>query len=135
MRFILPTFNLPINIWRSAISGGSLNYAAPDVITICNMTPGRRVMISMAVPVVPAAPAFHMEVLLPKLTDIRANWNSQGSDICEIPGGSERFYQVDYVDDIGKGFANEHRLALVAYERNGFTWSDVGFLAAPVPMP
>jgi hypothetical protein len=52
-------------------------------------------------------------LLLPMLTDIRSDEKGPGSDWAEVPAGSGRFYQVVYVEDIGKGFSNEHRGAML----------------------
>jgi hypothetical protein len=54
-----------------------------------------------------------MYILCPPFSDIRGLLNPGGSDGVEIPPGSGRRYLVDQVDDIGKGFANEHRFALI----------------------
>jgi hypothetical protein len=50
-----------------------------------------------------------MVLLLPKGTDVRDELNATGRDGVECPAGSGRFYEVIFVDDIGKGFPNEHR--------------------------
>jgi hypothetical protein len=56
-----------------------------------------------------------MNLLLPALVDIRGPQDTIGADQVEVPAGSGRWYSVVGVDDIGKGFANEHRsAALVA---------------------
>jgi hypothetical protein len=80
-------------------------------------------------------PAIYAEVLFPKLTDIRAIWNGVGTDIIELPAGSKRFYSVIHVDDVGKGFSNEYRLALAFYDENGNGTLAGGPFPAPVPLP
>jgi hypothetical protein len=63
---------------------------------------------------------------LPKLTDVRGtNGFGGGADIVEVPSLSGRFYQVRAVEDIGKGFDNEYRQALIEQEA----------LAVPFPIP
>jgi hypothetical protein len=63
--------------------------------------------------------------LVPALTDIRDQFNAfTGKDTVEVPFASNRFYWVTYVDDVAKGFDNEHRLAFLQKVGN---W--------PVPMP
>lgn len=57
-----------------------------------------------------------MGIALPALTDVAS---ARGlpfpfNDLIECPQGSGRFYEVLFVDDVGKGFANEHRIALVS---------------------
>ncbi|KAL0630409.1 hypothetical protein Q9L58_010743, partial [Maublancomyces gigas] len=117
MAFVLPSFNIVVNVWR--VNGTGANYAAPDVTPIANLTPGRRVMQNLA-----GAGSFTnydqiMELLLPPLTDIRASWNGLLPDLVECPSGSGRFYNVIWVDDVGKGFANEHRIAQIQYLKSG----------------
>lgn len=65
-----------------------------------------------------------MYLRLPARTDIRDAKSPFGGDWCECPSGSSRVYRVVFVDDIGGGFANEHRLAIL--ETSTF-W--------PVPFP
>jgi hypothetical protein len=55
-----------------------------------------------------------MYLLVPAGTDLRDNHNLTGSDVVVVPAGSGRGYFVDQVDDLGKGFANEHRFALLS---------------------
>jgi len=50
-------------------------------------------------------------LVLPKGTDIRGNSPKSNGDIVEVPNGSGRFYIVNSVDDVAKGFANEYRFA------------------------
>ncbi len=78
-----------------------------------NLSPGKRVMVASVRGAGLDPPQLLMEVLLPKLTDVRG-WNAAaGPDTVEIPGGSLRYYEVVMVDDLGKGFTNEHRFALL----------------------
>jgi len=54
-----------------------------------------------------------MSLLLPPLADVRGPQDSVSADMVEVPAGSGRWYFVVGVDDIGKGFANEHRSAAI----------------------
>jgi hypothetical protein len=108
--FTLPTFNLGVNIWRWASIGGK-----PDVVTVGNLARGLR-----GYPYIFQGPVSHLtnyavpaEVLLPALTDVRDSYCVGGlADLLEIPAGSGRTYAVLNVDDAGKGFTNEHRVAV-----------------------
>jgi len=120
MAFTPPTFNLAINIWRFP----NLVYGAPDVITVCNLAYGRRNAQTVA------TTDLTMSVLLPAGTDIRGVWNTVQADRVEVPAGSQRFYEVLNVDDSGKGFSNEHRVAVVIQFPAGY----FGF-PFPVPLP
>jgi hypothetical protein len=54
-----------------------------------------------------------MNLLVPALTDVRGPQDPVGPDMVEVPAGSGRWYQVVFVDDIAKGFSNEHRTASI----------------------
>lgn len=132
MSFRPPTFNLTCHIWRNTGVGGV--YAAPDVISQCNLSPGRRVNRTAQIGGGPGAGTdMYMELLLPKLTDVRAAWNGASEDLVEVPAGTHRFYLVQSVDDVGKGFLNEYRLAVMLYNDGGTPF--LGGIPAPVPLP
>jgi hypothetical protein len=133
MAFRLPAMPLTVNIWRVSGTGG--NYAAPDVSCLCNLTPGKRIMVASPQVLAATKVAITMELLLPPLTDIRSAWNGLQSDLVEVPAGSKRFYGVDDVDDVAKGFANEYRIALIVYIVLGNSTLTGGPFAAPVPLP
>lgn len=135
MPFIVPTFPISANIWHNFVT--SINvYASPDVHVVCNLAPGRRV------------PAYFVEglgtgtnptrlnvfVLFPALTDVRPANGTDAPDIIEVPSGSGLFYQLNSVCDMGKGFANEHRVAAVTMITDKVTFFDTAF-AFPVPIP
>jgi len=113
MAFTIPQFPLTVNIWHD----GPVFFPVgpPDLIVMGNLAWGRRVAVpstggtgSLGVPL------FTMTLLVPKLTDIRGRLSTvAGADVVEVPAGSGRYYEVIYVDDLGKGFANEHRGALL----------------------
>jgi hypothetical protein len=123
MAFVLPTFNITCNIytWPLNIPGG------PRISPVCQLR----------------APAANnggfgsgllavtqiIQLLLPPLTDIRDSFAApiNASDYVEVPAGSGCYYQVMWVNDIGKGFPNEHRYATLAKTTAGGGW--------PVPMP
>lgn len=71
-------------------------------------------MLTIPVPDPSGTPFLWMLVMLPSATDIRPPNSAGGADKVEMPAGSGRFYQVQFVDDIGKGFPNEHRFAILA---------------------
>lgn len=131
MAFTLPTFNITVNIWRLQGAGGA--YVTPSVISLANLTPGKRVMVGK-ISGATVSDQFDMELLLPALTDIRAFWNGTAGDLVEAPAGTNRFYIVTQVDDIGKGFPNEHRIAWMQYSIQG-ALNFVPPIVAPVPLP
>jgi hypothetical protein len=133
MPFKLPTFNLTINIWRDYVAPN--DYTIPDVVTVTNMSPGKRQVANRIVGFNPLITQHEMYFLVPKLTDVRAGWNGSNADVVECPAGSKRFYAIIVVDDIGKGFANEHRFCDGYYLASGVTFNVQGLFGAPVPMP
>jgi hypothetical protein len=111
MSYTLPTFNLSVNIWRYPSYPG-----VPTLTAMGNLAYSRRTASDLVGPL-PVTPTYCyarvMSLLLPRLTDIRDAASEADGDLVEVPAGSGRVYQVTYVDDIGKGFANEHRIALL----------------------
>jgi len=111
MPYVVPTFNLSVNIWNWVGSPGAFPPTnPPDVVTMGNLTPGKRQAGTEQ-----NGTSFNMYLLLPRLTDILFNqWDLTGGTAwVECPAGSGRFYTCLQVDDIGKGFPNEHRFALI----------------------
>lgn len=108
MPFIIPEFNLTVDIWRFNLTPST---DPPSVTTTGNLAWGRRGAVpasggTAAIGVVFTAPTL----LLPALTDIRSKEKgATDGDKVEVPAGSGRLYRCIYVDDIGKGFPNEHR--------------------------
>jgi hypothetical protein len=109
MPYVIPTFNLTCNIWHGGNPVGPPSLSSP-----CNLAWGRRVNVaSTGGTTLVGVPLVCMSLLLPKLTDIRGRSAAGGEDAVEVPAGSGRFYGSTFVDDIGKGFANEHRCAIL----------------------
>lgn len=120
MAFRVPSFPSVIAVWRF----GNAPPALPDVQSPAQLTPGRRSITPFSQPPAGTIIPGSMQVLLPRATDIRDNKAPAGPDLAECPVGSGRFYDVVFVDDIGAGFANEHRFAQL---RGIATW--------PLPYP
>lgn len=119
MSFSPPTFNLTCNVW----SAPAYPPAPPRLVVACNLAWGRRIHESFI-----STTSSIMQLLLPAHTDIRCSPNQVPlRDAVEVPAGSGRFYFVDYVDDAGKGFPNEHRVAVLLQTAFFGLW--------PVPMP
>lgn len=121
MAFVLPNFNLLCDIWTPDVPNvAAIPIGAPrSVNNACALVYGRRVNVAST-----GGTSFagimtqQMNLLFPALFDVRGPQDVTSFDIVEVPSGSGRWYQVTFVDDIGKGYANEHRsagiLALVA---------------------
>jgi hypothetical protein len=121
MGFSLPTFNISCNVWHLP----NTPPAAPDSTEDCNLAFGRRVSSYQGVISIPNEPI--MSLLLPPGTDVRGPQCGTGGDVIEVPSGTGRFYTVVGLDDSGKGFTNEHRVALLAWT------ADYGAWPAPIP--
>lgn len=108
--YVLPQFNLQVGIWRH----GSSHAAPPDVSSLGNLSPGRTMGLPNDAPPPSGSQTGTMWLRLPALTDIRDGTAAAGADTVECPLTSGRFYNVTWVDDIGAGFANEHRFAILS---------------------
>lgn len=131
--FNMPVFNLAAFIWHNF--GTNVDHRPPpDLEVNVNLANGRVAHLPVWTAAPPAIQALSMSssVLLPKLTDIRDNSCSNGPDVIEIPKNSGRFYWVSYVDDIAKGFDNEHRWAVV---QKIFTYGRWQIYRWPSPIP
>lgn len=123
MAFVIPTFNLVCDIFSAAapppaaprIAGQVCQLRAPSV-QAQNLGNGLLAITQT------------IALILPKGTDIRDQYCTpiNSSDIVELPPGTGCRYQVLWVNDIGRGFPNEHRYATLAKISSG-PW--------PTPIP
>jgi len=110
MAFTVPTFNLAVDIWSGPWLTASLR-----ISTMGNLAFGRRVQQQFQdfeVPQVEGA-SLQMGLLLPAGTDLHDGFQGFPSDVIEVPSGSGRWYGLVAYDDVGKGFSNEYRFALI----------------------
>jgi len=122
MAFILPTFNLTADIY-TGIGGPT-----PTVVrltTACQLRAPE--MRTAAQSVASPFATSGMVILFPAGTDVRDQNSAPGlgEDWIQVPAGSNRWYIIIRVDDVAKGFANEHRFAIA--RKHTYLW--------PVPMP
>jgi len=118
----LPDFGLTCNVF----TGGPVPPILPPRLSPpCNLAYGKRVSLS-GFPTTFFNPnvAYPSQLLLPKLTDVRGPQNGTGPDVIEVPAGSGRWYGVLRVEDLGKGYSNEHRMCLI---------QPVGTWPTPIP--
>jgi hypothetical protein len=111
MAYIVPAMPLGVNVWLPPAVFPPVGL--PSVVTVGNLSPGRRVAAAYR------TGQDEVFVLLPALTDVRIG------GVVEVPAGSGRYYKVASVDDLGKGFANEHRYAAIVAD----------YASWPVPYP
>lgn len=112
----IPNFPLFASIWRNA---GAFPRGADIGPIRCQLR-------------VDATGISPAEIVFDKGTDVRDNaCIGASNDFIECPSASGRFYIVDsWVDDVAKGFPNEHRVARVkkvANPNNTLLW--------PSPIP
>jgi len=131
LAFTLPEFNLSVDVWT-----GPWLAKVFRISVLGNLAIGKRTAFfstdwGAGQPAVHALPTL----LLPPLTDIRDGSCNGVQDVVEVPSGSGRWYQVLGVDDVGKGFANEHRFAHLSkiYEQvNSIPFAGLQW---PTPIP
>lgn len=131
MSFSVPQFPLTCNLFRGPWTARVLA-STPE----CNLAYGRRVtQIFADVPIDNDVTSNAMQLLLPAGTDVRdfSNWFTP--DVVECPAGSGRWYGVQSVDDVGKGFDNEYRLALIVKIYEALDPIAYPGLFWPVPIP
>jgi hypothetical protein len=108
MAYVIPNFNLLCNIQSYAL----FPIGWRIINQPCALVFGRRTNTGAGWGDDTTYPGeYIMSLLLPALTDIRGPQDTISLDVVECPAGSGRLYQVCGVDDIGKGYPNEHRSA------------------------
>jgi len=106
MPFVVPTFNLSANVWRN----GNATTNPPDLTVDCQLRAAGKQSTGQD----PANGwAFLWSLLIASGTDIRDDISSGGKDTVECPAGTGRFYSVELVDDVARGFSNEYRIAFI----------------------
>jgi len=139
--------NLTCNLWHNATWRATYppTPPAPDYAGVkCQLRPSTRwafVLSSFA-----TYPAF-MELILPKLTDVRqpgydpvyGYFGKQFAGIAECPASSGQYYLVLSVFDVAKGFTNEYRVAMLEptnfFDDPYFLTHYGGPYAPPWPVP
>lgn len=103
-----PVFNLLCNVWYNQ---GAVIPVMPAK-TIANLGCQLRTGELISRNLLGISTIVYLAV--PKLTDLAGNPFRPGigiGDLIECPAGSLRYYRLDWVDDVGKGFVNEYRVA------------------------
>jgi hypothetical protein len=106
MAFVQPEFPFLADIWDN-VNGlpATVRLDAP-----CNVAIGRRVT-TLTISDALNEDGVYAQLLFPAGTDVRDRHSSSPPDFVEAPKNSGRFYLVVWVNDLGAGFANEHRVA------------------------
>ena len=121
-RYVLPIFPVTANVWRG---NDAFPQPVPDLATEAVLLRNEQII---------TVGGNQLETMLmkfPALTDVRDAYSiGATADYIEYPAASGRYYRVLYVDDLAKGFPNQHRFAVVYKTVNpqtGALW--------PVPIP
>lgn len=133
MAYVQPDYNILANLFSVALPS-SLSFRTQ---TVCNLALGRRVNFPVGAGVGSSFGGFYMTLLVPPLTDIRDGMCAPGNngDVVEVPAGSGRWYTCLGVDDVGKGFTNEHRAAALGKIGAYGQWVALGIPWWPAPIP
>jgi len=134
MAFSVPQFPLECDIYTTTGSSKTFRLTSE-----CNLALGRREISYQGTVVPSSGPSSlfspYVQLLLPAGTDIRDVACGGFNDIVEVPAESGRWYVVGGVDDFGKGFPNEHRIALLG-KIWGFPPNNWDLPAGwPIPIP
>lgn len=99
----VPTFNLSIDVWQAFPGLWVWPPVIPPTFNVTGqLTLGERVCGVNTL-------NNSVYILFPKLTDVHWARAFGAPDVVVCPAGSGRAYQVQSVDDVGKGFLNEYR--------------------------
>ena len=103
-----PTFPMTAAI----VSAGVLDSTQARLTALCNLALGKGVT-TQGWSFLEGADAIFTRALFPRGTDVRDRFSTGGPDAIECPSGSGRWYLVHTVLDVGSGFPNEYRLAII----------------------
>lgn len=110
MAFRVPTLNLQCRIWINQPAPPFPPGRAADLTVSCQLrNPTRAQLASTAV----TGSVSNALLCLPARTNVHGFTATNFSDLVEVPIGTGRYYRVLSVEDVGKGFANEYRLATI----------------------
>jgi len=120
MAFRLPNFPLFCDVYDSA-GPFTIPTTTPRMPNVrCQL---RYLKIPQVANGIPWQGQSSILLLVDPFTDIRMNQPGQLPDWIECPPGTGRWYTVSSVDDIAKGFSNEHRaVAMVSRTDVIGTW-------------
>lgn len=116
MAYKVPNFPLSCNVYSSDATGILQFTVGPRLTVNCQLkwVAGG----SMQYPNTLSGAWIQREFFFPAGTDIRVDSTLQmqapvthRADYLECPAGSGRWYYVNNVDDVAKGFSNEYRMA------------------------
>jgi hypothetical protein len=131
MAFSVPTFNLEANVY----TGPWLTKVLRLIALPCNLANGRRGQLNFMPEYNFSSLAGVPSLLVPPGSDVRDYSCASGGDVVEVPLGSGRWYLIESVDDVGKGFPNEYRLCVLSKICNFVDSTVYPGLVWPTPIP
>lgn len=138
MPYSIPTFPIQCDVYDGPWGSHAVRISGLS----CNLAMGKRVyannvLADFTVIGTPYAFGLSPVLLVPALSDLRSHMQGVPPDLVQVPAGSGRWYEVRDVEDVGKGFPNEYRAALLAkaYEVPGVQDPIYEGLFWPIPMP
>lgn len=129
MPYKLPTFNLKCNVWKQYDVTQNPPVGAPTYADVpCNLQYAKKFHGNLG-------PAVHL--LVPKGTNVQdyTGFNENFGDIVECPAGTKRWYAIETVDDVSKGFETEYRACTLRKITDLFSGLAVQAWFWPVPYP
>lgn len=123
----MPTFNIFVNVWRATAPPPGAPASTLTANLMMGLSRTNETLIESL-----ASQLSYMYVLLPKGVDVRGWWDGSTGDYIEAPAGSSRFYAVNAVDDVSKGFPSEYRVAFCQQVTDPLALFGIPF---PVPLP
>lgn len=122
--YYLPNFNLTFGVWHWP---NNPSIGGPDDTQPCQLRCYKKDMQTSSNESFFTPRGLLMHLLCPATTDVRWDPTATGKeDVVEVPRSSGRYYIVQYVDDVAKGFPNEYRIAALS-QSVAWPW--------PVPYP
>lgn len=132
MSFTVPDFGLTCDVYSGPWLTKVFRFTTP-----CNLALSKRTNQSWQdfdVPEVAAA-SLVMTLLLPPGTDLQDKYMGLPNDVIECPPGSGRWYGLQGFDDVGKGYANEYRIAYIVKIGQAVDPVKYAGLFWPTPVP
>jgi len=132
MSFTLPAFNLDVNVFTGPWATKAFRFLVKGNLALGKRVTGQKQSGATSTPIYLG---YSPLLLVPPFTDIRDGSCANNPDFVEVPAGSSRFYEVGWVDDIGKGFSNEHRYAEIYKVFQGVGGGPFTGVFWPTPIP
>jgi hypothetical protein len=124
MAYTVPQMPLEVNVWNLITPPGPPPYGPPSFTTKAAL---RAMFTAQAIEITFFNFTCFMSLSVPAYTDLRpwgaeGGWTGATGSMVEVPAGTGRYYQVQCVDDVAKGFPNEYRFAILTQGYRAFAF-------------